>query len=187
VRFRRLYDTATAPAGCVRATVVYPTLARSPADDDAVQTFLPYPEFARCAAVLDVRRLGKQRVEALQVLRATSVPGYGWRHHPAATMWTGYAEALVCYGLAICRAWTDRGWADTVATTLVADFGRPARSQEELAAAGELPNWLGLAELHRSHQSALIRKDPAHYRPIFGDDVPDDLPYVWPVSDRWPG
>ena len=29
-----------------------------------------------------------------------------------------------------------------------------------------------------------LRKDSAHYRPIFGNDVPDDLPYVWPVSDR---
>jgi len=28
-----------------------------------------------------------------------------------------------------------------------------------------------------------LRKDPAHYRPFF-PDVPDDLPYVWPASDR---
>ena len=49
---------------------------------------------------------------------------------------------------------------------------------------GELPTWLGRPDLYRSHQSSLLRKDPAHYRPIFGNDVPDDLPYVWPVSDR---
>ncbi|WP_407659745.1 pyrimidine dimer DNA glycosylase/endonuclease V, partial [Kineococcus indalonis] len=35
-----------------------------------MQTFLPYPGFARSAAVLDAPRLGKQRVETLQVLRA---------------------------------------------------------------------------------------------------------------------
>jgi Pyrimidine dimer DNA glycosylase len=35
-----------------------------------VQTFLPYPDFARTAAVLDDRRLGKQRVEVLQILNA---------------------------------------------------------------------------------------------------------------------
>jgi hypothetical protein len=57
------------------------------------------------------------------------------------------------------------------------------RVQAELAAAGELPPWLGDPAFHRSHQSALLRKDPPHYRPIF-NDVPDDLPYVWPVSDR---
>lgn len=149
-----------------------------------MQTFLPYPDFVRSAAVLDLRRLGKQRVEALQVLRALSVAGYGWRHHPVRKMWQGYPEALVCYGLTICQVWTGLGRPDTVAASLLAEFG-PARPQTELAVAGELPNWLGWPEFHRSHQSSLLRKDPAHYRPIFGDEVPDDLPYVWPLSDRW--
>jgi hypothetical protein len=40
--------------------------------------------------------------------------------------------------------------------------------------------------VHRSHRSSLLRKDPAFYRPLFGDDLPDDLPYVWPLSDRLP-
>jgi hypothetical protein len=40
--------------------------------------------------------------------------------------------------------------------------------------------------VHRSHRSALLRKDPDHYRPLFGDQ-PADLPYVWPQSDRDPG
>jgi len=39
-----------------------------------MQTFLPYPDFARCAAVLDPLRLGKQRVEVLQLMRANTVP-----------------------------------------------------------------------------------------------------------------
>jgi hypothetical protein len=43
-----------------------------------------------------------------------------------------------------------------------------------------LPSWLGEPALHRSHQSALVRKLPEHYRPLF-PEVPDDLPYVWPV------
>jgi len=34
-----------------------------------MQTFLPYPDFAASSAVLDDRRLGKQRVEALQIVR----------------------------------------------------------------------------------------------------------------------
>ena len=152
-----------------------------------MQTFLPYPDFTATAAVLDVRRLGEQRVETLQVLRAMRVPGYGWRHHPVAKMWAGYDEARVRYGLEMCAAWTAGGRADTVAATLVADLGRVARTQPELAAAGELPPWLGWEPLHRSHRSALLRKDPAYYRPRFGGDLPDDLPYEWPVSDRWRG
>lgn len=155
-----------------------------------VQTFLPYPDFLASARSLDQRRLGKQRVEALQVLRGLTRPGYGWRNHPAVRMWAGYEEALTRYGLDVCAVWSAAGRADTCASTLVTDLttarghGR-VRSQAELAAAGELPPWLGRDDLHRSHRSALLRKDPEHYRPQFGD-VPSDLEYVWPPSDRPP-
>ncbi|MET8413745.1 cytoplasmic protein, partial [Streptomyces sp. NPDC005195] len=54
---------------------------------------------------------------------------------------------------------------------------------EQLAADDELPPWLGDPAFHRSHQSALVRKAPEIYIPFF-PDVPDDLPYVWPTSDR---
>lgn len=153
-----------------------------------MQTFLPCPDFDDSAAVLDLRRLGKQRVETIQVLRALTVPGYGWRRHPAAAMWAGYEEALVRYGLQICDQWCRQGRADTCATTLVTDLASTVgvtsiRTQRELAADGELPPWLGDEDVHRSHRSALVRKDPGHYRRFF-PDVPDDLPYVWPDSDR---
>jgi hypothetical protein len=144
-----------------------------------MQTFLPDPDFARSASMLDRSRLGKQRVETLQVFRATHVPGYGWRHHPAARMWRGHEEALVAYAVAICDAWTEAGHTDTVRATIVREFGREPRSQDELAAAGLLPPWLGDDAFHRSHRSALVRKEPEHYRSLF-PEVPDDLPYVWP-------
>ncbi|AEV76017.1 hypothetical protein MycrhN_5548 [Mycolicibacterium rhodesiae NBB3] len=84
--------------------------------------------------------------------------------------------------------WCAAGKADTCAVTLVADLAQTIGmttpgSQEQLAAAHELPPWLGDEALHRSHQSALSRKDPAHYGPLF-PGVPDDLPYVWPAADR---
>ncbi|GAA4508592.1 MSMEG_6728 family protein [Actinoallomurus oryzae] len=149
-----------------------------------MQTFLPYAGFAASARVLDQRRLGKQRVEALQVLRGLTVPGYGWRHHPAVRMWAGCEEALTRYGLEICRQWCRAGRRDTCAAALVAelratfDLDAP-RSQAALGRAGALPRWLGDPEFHRSHQSALVRKDPAYYGPLF-PGVPADLPYVWP-------
>lgn len=145
-----------------------------------MQTFLPYASFTRSAAALDRTRLGKQRVEALQVQRALTVPGYGWRHHPAALMWRGYEEALACYGVVICREWLRRGYADTCLDTIVSQFGAEPRSQPQLRRAGRLPRWLGNRALHRSHQSSLLRKDPAHYGPLF-PGVPDDLEYVWPA------
>jgi hypothetical protein len=150
-----------------------------------VQTFLPYPDFARCASVLDLKRLGKQRVEALQILRALTVPGYGWRHHPAAKMWKGYEEALGAYGVAICREWCRRGHADTCDAKIreeLAGLGiTTVREQEALARARALPPWLGDEDFHRSHRSSLLAKDPEWYGGVF-TDVPPDLPYVWPVA-----
>jgi hypothetical protein len=44
-----------------------------------VQTFLPCADFATSAAALDDRRLGKPRVDPMQVIRALTRPTYGWQ------------------------------------------------------------------------------------------------------------
>ncbi|HUR52321.1 MAG TPA: MSMEG_6728 family protein [Mycobacteriales bacterium] len=150
-----------------------------------MQTFLPYADFAASAAVLDERRLGKQRVEALQVLRALTRTPYGWKNHPAVLMWAGAEEALVRYGLDVCAVWTARGRNDTVAATLARDAEEAlglvtARTQAQLAAAGDVPAWLGDERVHLSHRSRLIQKDPGFYRPHF-PGTPEDLECFWPV------
>lgn len=151
-----------------------------------MQTFLPYDDFARSAAVLDDRRLGKQRVEALQVIRALTRETYGWKHHPAVRMWEGHVEALGAYGAVVCAEWVARGRADTCAATMTEDLAAAGVTrllgQPALAAAGLLPPWLGDEAFHRSHRAALVRKDPAHYGPLF-PGVDPDQPYVWPVRD----
>jgi hypothetical protein len=146
-----------------------------------VQTFLPYPDFERTADVLDDRRLGKQRVEVLQILNAMHRAGGGWANHPATRMWRGYEPALVAYGLAMIDVWTGKGRADTVREKILPHLhGEPVRRQQELAALEMLPPWLGREDIHRAYRSALVRKMPEHYRPLF-TDVEDDLPYVWPA------
>jgi hypothetical protein len=148
-----------------------------------MQTFLPYADFERSARALDLKRLGKQRVECIQVVRGLTREGYGWRHHPAVLMWKGYEEALGRYAFTCCAVWDERGFADTCAATIASDLREAGvtavRSQTELARAGGLPPWLGDPAFHRSHQSSLLRKDPDHYGKLF-PDVPDDLEYVWP-------
>jgi pyrimidine dimer DNA glycosylase len=153
-----------------------------------MQTFLPYADFRASARALDAKRLGKQRVETLQVLRGLIVPGYGWRHHPAVKMWAGYEEALGRYALDFVEVWTGTGRADTTAATFLADLAAATgitavRTQPELAAAAELPPWLGDEKFHESHRSALVRKDAGYYGAMFGE-VTADLDYVWPASDR---
>ncbi len=152
-----------------------------------MQTFLPHADFERSARTLDRKRLGKQRVETIQIVRALTRPDYGWGNHPAVLMWRGFEEALGRYGFACCDAWTELGFGDTCALTIATDLREAGvtdvRTQPELAAASALPAWLGDEAVHRSHRSALVRKDPDHYRPLF-PDVPDDLPYVWPVRSE---
>jgi hypothetical protein len=149
-----------------------------------MQTFVPYADFEASARALDTKRLGKQRVEVIQIVRALTVPGYAWSQHPAVLMWKGFEEALGRYGLTMCDVWLELGFGDTCAATIAADlaaFGIPEiRSEAELAAAAALPPWLFDAAVQESHQSALVRKDPEFYRKLF-PDVRPDLDYVWPV------
>jgi hypothetical protein len=155
-----------------------------------MQTFLPVADFEDGARLLDSPRLGKQRVETLQILRALELPDYGWATHPAVRMWRGRTPALVAYGLAMVRAWQERGFADSTAHQIT-EFAPEAAGvpQAELAAAGALPSWVGDEALHRSHRSNLLAKDPAFYRQRFAERFgpePDDLPYVWPEPDDLP-
>ena len=149
-----------------------------------MQTFLLHADFEASARALDHKRLGKQRVECIQVLRGLTVATYGWRHHPAVKMWRGHEEALGRYAFTCCEVWVEQGFGDTCAATITRDLATAGitrvRQQFELAEAGALPAWLGDEAFHRSHQSSLVRKDPDFYRPQF-PDVPDDLPYVWPA------
>ena len=64
-----------------------------------MQTFLPYEGFKQSFKILDYRRLGKQRVEARQVLNILrdKTSTKGWRNHPITRMWDGYESALKLY------------------------------------------------------------------------------------------
>jgi len=143
-----------------------------------MQTFLPFPEFDKSCAVLDYKRLGKQRVECKQLLKALGQypeglmkpeekpSSGGWAKHPAATMWQGYEAALAMYHNEAILAWVSRGYRNTM----------PLIDIEAWIA----PPWLGDPLFHASHRSNLIRKDPAYYRDQLGWTEPDDMEYVWP-------
>lgn len=134
-----------------------------------MQTFVPYANMHESAVVLDRQRLGKQRVETLQILRALCEGG-GWVNHPATKMWRGHESGLAAYGIAVCDAWTARGYKDTCKDKIVA-FKAP----NEL----DLPEWWGNDAVHASHRSNLLRKSPEHYGQ-FGWTEGPDLEYVWP-------
>jgi hypothetical protein len=130
--------------------------------------------------VLDRQRLGKQRVEALQIITALyhyrCGREYGWQNHPATKMWLGRELSLGAYGLTICDEWVNRGYQDSCASKIraVANLLRERGVSNE-----ELPWWWGDDRVHQSHKSNLLRKLPTHYRQFWAR-TPDNLPYFWP-------
>jgi hypothetical protein len=137
-----------------------------------MQTFLPYYDFKFSAQCLDNKRLGKQRVEAWQILQALRGLTKGWVNHPATVMWRGHEQALIHYGMVISAEWEERGFEDNMFARFQAEFDGEFDYAE--------PWWLGLEEFHISHQSNLLRKDPIHYKQF---NVPNDLPYLWGKPD----
>lgn len=140
-----------------------------------MQTFLPYKSFTKSAQVLDYKRLGKQRVEAMQIFNAlTGVPtksgkAYtGWLNHPAVVMWKGYEEALLLYKNKMIEEWILRGYNNTMEMIGVSDDV-------------DMPHWLGNSRLHASHRSNLLRKDFEFYSQYdWGES--DDMEYYWDVG-----
>ncbi len=118
-----------------------------------MQTFLPYSDFARCARVLDDKRLRNQVKECDQIREACVNPEGPWGQHPIVRMWRGHEDWLDFYkACCLCEGSRRREeWCT--------DAKPPLTSP---------PIWLGDPRLHISHRANLVRKDPDHYSEYWG-------------------
>ena len=141
-----------------------------------MQTFLPYISFTKSLQCLDNKRLGKQRVEAMQILNALE-PGSTsrWRNHPAVKMWRGYEGHLSLYHDLAIVEWTRRGFKNNMKPRT---SGYPI--QFIMALLDSKPEWL-TDKFCAAHRSNLLRKDPEFYGK-YGWKEPNDLPYIWPMK-----
>ena len=131
-----------------------------------MNTFLPYADFHETAKCLDSKRLGKQRLEAKQILDLlTGKADNSWKFHPCVKMWNGYETVLKVYYNAILQEWIRRGY-------------RNAMKFYEITGKVEFPSWLGRKDFHDAHRSNLLRKNFEYYKQ-FGWKVKKDLKYVW--------
>jgi len=137
-----------------------------------MQTFLPCPNIEESLRCLDSKRLGKQRVEAYQILNILigRTNTKGWRNHPAVKMWIGHVNALKLYFNTAVKIWISRGYKNNM-------------KFEKISGKVVLPNWFGNKKFHSSHRSNLLRKDKEHYSK-FGWKESNDLDYVWPVEKK---
>lgn len=144
-----------------------------------MQTFVPHGAFFKYnAEVLDYKRLGKQRVEAWQILQTLRGESKGWANHPAVKMWAGYEPALALYGAVMCNEWKKRGYVDNMLPRFVDALNEYLDNPTITLT---MPPWLYNDELVISHRSNLIRKDDDFYGPLW-PDVPNNLEYVWPTQ-----
>lgn len=149
-----------------------------------MQTFVPLPDFADTMAVLDRRRLGKQRVETFQILatllRIPTLDGKirdGWRHHPAVKMWRGHEVSLARYGLAACDAWSSRGHQDNM---------WPAFAMITISARDRTvcPNWREVIdETVRASRLDSVRRTERWFRSLSEPLVDRELPPWWGRPD----
>ncbi|MBT4257722.1 hypothetical protein HOD88_00885 [archaeon] len=133
-----------------------------------MQTFLPYPNLSKSLKTLDRQRLGKQRVEAFQILNILleRTDRKGWKNHPAVKMWAGYENALKLYMNKSIKIWISKGYKNTM-------------KFEKIEGKIKFPSWFGNEEFHAAHRSNLLRKKPEHYSKFKWKES-KDLEYVWP-------
>jgi hypothetical protein len=135
-----------------------------------MQSFLPLPDFVESARVLDNKRLGKQRVECKQILKALNDPNYGWQNHPAVKMWRGYETALEAYMNVCITEWVKRVFKNNM----------PLCTYGNTYPLGLVfPDWFCDSRFHAARCAALLFKDYNWYS-RFGWKEEPELNYWWP-------
>lgn len=130
-------------------------------------TFLVCEDFVLNAKLLDSQRLGKQRVEAVQILDAIQ-KGTKWKNHPIVHSWRPFIEALKYYINCIILEWVNRGGNNNIPLF-------------EIPSIILIPWWCQWDRLHQSHRAMLMRKNPFYYYDKFTVDPEyNGYGYIWP-------
>lgn len=141
-----------------------------------MQTFLPISNVEESLQCLDVRRLGKQRVEAFQIHRALqqrkAKESAAWINHPAVIMWVDYEEYLKHYFNCSLHEWERRGYHNVKLVPFQIDESKL-----------EVPWWFGNQEVHASHRANLLRKNAQWYGQFGWSEIPAKG-YCWPTLDH---
>lgn len=119
-----------------------------------VQTFILSDDIKIIFKLLDDRRLGKQRVEAHQIINIieqnNSNKKIAWQNHPAVLMWKNNVDYLKYYFNLCVTEWIARGKNNNYQL-----YDLPLNIEE--------PSWWGFKPLIYSHQANLYIKNPWYY------------------------
>ena len=134
-----------------------------------MQTFLPYSNFMETAKCLDYKRLGKQRVEAMQIINIIECKSKSkaWKNHPAVHLWENNIDALKLYCNTMIDEWIKRGYNNTMKKYYIfLDYGAC------------YPKWLGREDFHSRHRAALLFKNYEWYKQFNWKEEPK-IDYLW--------
>ena len=175
-----------------------------------MQTFLAYSSYERSAQVLDDRRLGKQRVECLQILNALKKGPISCPickdGMSALTPKDSDDNPFIC---SKCKVFVVKTpWYNHPAIQMwkgfeqsLIDYGLSICKEWKNRGFKDTcetkifafwldfkhdytpPPWVGNEKFHAAHRSNLLRKDFTWYG-RFGWLEPNDLPYIWPTKEN---
>lgn len=166
-----------------------------------VNIFLPFPNIYYSIKCLDDKRLGKQRLECKQIInlleeydRTHIIPSKGWSSHPAFLSWIGYTNHLKVYFNICVREWINRGFVNNMELYYIDEslFNIVECSFDESKAVYDnskfniysFPYWITFPPFYKSHQAALLRKNPKYYIKFFGLELGEFINngYLWPCK-----
>lgn len=141
-----------------------------------VNTFIIADTAEECAKLLDFKRLGKQRVEAHQIINILEGKSTGgWTSHPIVKMWKNDLNLLKHYHNCCVNEWMKRGYKNNM--NLYEDI-------DEIS----YPWWFTWKSLQISHICSLLRKDEEYYKKIFklskDEEKFMDFGYIWIEDDQ---
>ncbi|CCC82231.1 pyrimidine dimer DNA glycosylase/endonuclease V [Thermoproteus tenax] len=148
-----------------------------------MQIFRPYIDWSRSAGVLDDKRLGKQRVEAKQVilaiLRRLGVlqdGRRGWLNHPIVLLYYNrgipYIEDLIGFFHATVEEWVRRGHQNNISLDDI----------ESLLSRVPRAKGTPITHVHEvEYRRVLLLKDPCHYLRKFSKEEVEEVVESEPV------
>lgn len=174
-----------------------------------VNTFITSLYLPNTFKKLDFRRLGKQRLEAKQLIdilkmidNGEDVSNVGFSSHPVTQMWIGYTNALKAYYNLCLQEWIDRGYNNTMKKY---DIDETKFINREVKFDGikttfisedteySFPPFASFKPFILTHKAALYKKDPNFYAGFLNDELEPyvNLGYLWPthygniIYEKW--
>jgi hypothetical protein len=132
-----------------------------------VNTFILTNSPKKCVKLLDYKRLGKQRVEAKQIIDTIENDSSGWKNHPVTKMWKDNIIGLKYYLNCCIDEWILRGYNNTMEKYDLSEFILPDGSYDESSI---LPWFYFNLQIQESFKASLLRKDPSYYTCIIDCD-----------------